>query len=156
MSLMNVLNDFPYTKHFYLTHPWKFLQECWWNIKASWSRCIKGYAGRDVAEMDEFLLYLIPAMLHEMADGDAYPGNEEFPTYESWQNWCNSLADRFEAVQEKNWDGHNEWEEKWHSMSPLFIPHPNLTTTYTFTAEEAEEVRAKYYAREKELFEERE
>lgn len=157
MSWMNVLNDFPYVKRFYVSHPWKFLQECWWNIKAGWSRCTKGYAYRDAADMDEFLLHLIPAMLRELANGPAYPGNDEFPTYESWQMWCNSLANRFENVQEEHWgDGRNEWETQWHSMMPALLPHPNLTTTYTFTTEQVEEVREKYYAREKELFEERE
>lgn len=157
MSRMNVLNDFPYTKHFYLTHPWKFLQECWWNLQAAWTRATKGHAWRDSVEMDEYLLHIIPSMLRDIAEGHAYPGVEPFDTYEKWQDWCYALADVFESVQEENWSiGQNEWEEEWHKVCCIASPHPNVTTTFDYTEEDIETIRNAYFEREKELFQERE
>lgn len=156
MSLTNCLNDWCYRKSYYLKKPWRFFREIGQNIRASWQRATRGYAGRDVAEMDEFLLHIIPPMLRKLANSNTYPCDDEFPTYEAWQDWCNALADVFESVQEENWDkGQNEWESKWDKAQQVFHPHPNLTTTTTITREEAEEIRDKYWAREKELREKR-
>lgn len=158
MSLLNVLNDFPYRPLFYLKKPWRFFQECWWNIQAAWARATKGHAWRDSVEMDEFLLHIIPSMLRDVANGDAYPGYEPFETYEKWQDWCNSLADVFESVQEENWNtaGRNEWEEEWEKAFEVLHPHPNLTTTTEMTEAEAQKICKIYFEREKELSEERE
>lgn len=156
MSLTNCLNDFCYRKRYYFRKPWRFFREIGQNINAAWQRATKGYAWRDAAEMDEFLLHIIPGMLREIANGGAYPGDDEFPTYEAWQDWCNGLADVFESVQEENWsEGRNEWESKWRVAQQVFYPHPNLTTTTTITREDAETIRNAYWSREKELREER-
>lgn len=157
MSIVNVLTDFPYRKRYYLTHPWKFFQECWWNLKAVLSRATKGHAWRDSAEMDEFLLHLIPSMLRDIANGPAYPGIEPFETHEKWEDWCNALADVFESVQEENWEeGRNEWQEDWEIAFEVLHSHPNLTMTHNMTQEEAEEICKCYWEREKELWTERE
>lgn len=157
MSIVNVLTDFPYRKRYYLTHPWKFFQECWWNLKAALSRATKGHAWRDSAEMDEFLLHLIPSMLRDMANGPAYPGIEPFETHEKWEDWCNALADVFESVQEENWEeGRNEWQEDWGIAFEVLHSHPNLTMTHNMTQEEAKEICKCYWEREKELQSERE
>lgn len=157
MSLTNCLNDWCYGKRYYLKKPWRFFYEVGQNIRASWQRATRGYAGRDVAEMDEFLLHIIPPMLRKLANAGTFPSNNEFPTYEAWQDWCNSLADVFESVQEENWsEGRNEWESKWREARWIFHPNKNLTMTHTMTEEEAEDIREKYWTREKELWEERE
>lgn len=157
MSLLNLLNDFPYTKYYYLTHPWRFFYEVWLNIKNSFSRATKGHAWCDSAEMDNFLLHIIPSMLRDIAKGPAYPGTEPFDTPEKWEDWCNALADVFESVQEENWtEGRNEWEEEWRKACEILHPHPNFTTTTEMTEAEAQEICKMYFEREKELFEERE
>ena len=155
---MNVLIDFPYTKGYYVRKPWLFFKEIKYNLAAAWERATKGHAWRDSVEMDEFLLHIIPSMLRDIANGDAYPGIEPFETYEKWQDWCNSLADVFESVQEENWDasGRNEWEEEWEKAFNVLHPHPNLTTTTEMTEEEAQEICKMYFEREKELSAERE
>ena len=157
MSLMNTLTDFPYRKYYYFRKPWKFFQECWWNVKAAWERATRGYAWRDAVEMDEYLLHLIPAMLREIASADAYPGDDNFPTREAWQDAINALADVFESVQEENWtEGQNEWEDEFHNVCvEYFSRHPNLTTTSRYTPEEAKEIKDLYWAREQELRDER-
>lgn len=154
MSLTNCLNDFCYRKRYYLRKPWRFFHEVGQNIKAGWQRATRGYAGRDVAEMDEFLLHIIPPMLRDLANAGAYPGNEKFPTKESWQDWLNGLADVFETVQEENWSkGRNEWESEWRKARDVFHPYSN--STLTITREDAETIRDAYWAREIELRKER-
>ncbi len=157
MSLMNAWNDFPYRPRYYLTHPWRFFQEIWWNFKAGVARVRKGHAWRDSAEMDEYLLHLIPSMLRDIANGYAYPGVEPFETPEKWTDWCNSLADVFESVWEENWyEGRNEWADKFEEAFLVRHPHPNITMTTTMTKEEADEICQLYHEREQELAEERE
>lgn len=157
MSWPNLITWFPYRPRYYLTHPWKFFQELGQNIHLIWQRATKGYAYSDAAEMDEFLLHIIPAMLREIANGAAYPSNDEFPTYEKWQDFCNSLADVFESVQEENWEeGRNKWEEDFNKAFEILHPHPNFTCTSDMTEEEAQQVCKLYWEREKELWSERE
>lgn len=155
MSLINVLNDFPYRPRFYLTRPWKFFQECWWNIKAVWQRATKGHAWRDSAEMDEFLLYIIPSMLRDIANGEAYPGNDEFPTYESWQQFCNQLADKFESAQEEKLYDRNQFNDKFLDAFDVVHGHPNITITHDMSVEEANEILRQHRDREAELYKER-
>lgn len=158
MSITNVLNDFPYRKIYYLKKPWIFIKEIWQNLHAAYKRATRGYAWRDTAEMSEYMLHLIPAMLRDVAAAEAYPGVEPFETYEKWQNWCISLAEMFESVQEENWDyDKNEWEKDFQIACEILYnpPHPNYTCTYTMTKEQAEEIVKLYWAREKELYEER-
>jgi len=156
MSLMNVLTDFPYRLKYYLMKPWKFFKELWQNLHAAYKRATRGYAWRDAAEMSEYMLHLIPAMLRDVAAAEAYPGTEPFETYEKWQNWCISLAELFESAQEENWiTGRNEWEKASDIALEVLYPHPNLTTTHEMTEQQAKEVIELYWIREKELSEER-
>lgn len=156
MSLMNVLTDFPYRKRYYLLHPWKLIKEIGTNIQAAWHRATRGWAYSDAAEMNEYLLHLIPELLRQIGDDIAYPGTEPFETLEKWQDWCNGLADLFVSLQEENWsEGRNEWEDKLGEAIEVLYPHPNYTTTNTMTVEDAEDVRKLYWEREAELAEER-
>lgn len=95
-------------------------------------------------------------MLRDIANGDSFPVIEPYETYEKWQDYCNSLADVFESLQEENWsDGHNEWQEEFDKAFEARHPNPNLTTTMNMTKEEADEICKMYFEREKELAEER-
>lgn len=35
---MNVLTYLPYTKRYYLTHPWRFFRQCQYNLYHAWER----------------------------------------------------------------------------------------------------------------------
>lgn len=136
----------------YLTHPIVFFRELLRGFKYAWQRVTKGYSYYDSMDMDYFLLHVIPGMLRDVANAEAYP--ELFNTYENWSDYCSSLADVFESLQEENWyEGRNEWQEAFEQVNG--IPHPNLTTSYAQTEEEAKEICHLYLEREKELSEER-
>ena len=141
---------------YYIKRPWRFFRELRYSFKYAWQRATKGYSFYDSMDMDDFLLHVIPGMLRDIANSDSYPGIEPFEEPEKWRDWCNSLADVFESLQEENWsEGSNEWEEKFHKAFEVRHPHPNLTTTTDMTKEEADEVCKMYFEREKELAEER-
>lgn len=150
------LFKFPMRLRYYLTKPWRFFRELYYSFKYAWQRATKGYSYYDSMDMDDFLLHVIPGMLRDIANGDAYPAVEPFDTYEKWENYCNSLADVFESLQEENWsDGRNEWQEEFDKAFEVRHPNPNLTTTMDMTKEEADEICKMYFEREKELAEER-
>ena len=108
--------------------------------------------------MNSYLLHILPPMLRDMANGIAYPGVEPFETYEKWQDWCNSMADVFESLQEENWqEGRNEWEGEYEEALKVLSEEKNLnyTCTHSMTEEEANDIRKLYWDREVELWEER-
>lgn len=156
MSVVNFLTYFPMRKSYYLKHPLKFIKQIHYNIKNSIERITKGYSYFDVMDMDDFLLALIPAMLHDLSHGGAYPGDNEFPTYESWSEWCNNLAIRFEEIQDADaWENkRNEYLQKWHTIcKSTFSSNSNVTTTYD--DDYVDEIKGKYFKRMVELTEER-
>ena len=140
----------------YYSKPWRFFRELYYSFKYAWQRATKGYSFYDSMDMDDFLLHVIPGMLRDIANGDGYPGIAPFDTYEKWENYCNSLADVFESLQEENWsEGRNEWQEEFEKAYEIRHPNPNLTITMDMTMEEADEICKMYFEREKELVEER-
>lgn len=148
MSLNNILTDYPFTFKWYLRRPWKFFQHTWYNLRGAWQRATRGYAYSDAAEMDEFLLHILPGMLRKVGNGLSFPGVEPFETVEKWEDWCNSLADVFESLQEDNWtsSGRNEYREEYY----------NKILEEDRDSEEANKISKLYWAREKELWDQRE
>lgn len=150
------LFKFPMRLRYYLTKPWRFLRELHYSFKYAWQRATKGYSFYDSMDMDDFLLHVIPGMLRDIANADGYPGTEPFEEPEKWEDWCNSLADIFESLQCDNWEkGRNEYEKKWHTACDVLHSHSNVTMTLTMAKEQAEEICELYWAREKELWDER-
>lgn len=81
---MNVLKYFPCSWRHYITHPWKFFEDCWLNIKAAYRRITRGFAYRDLFSIDNWFLDIFPEMLKEFRENlHSFPGNSEFPTFES-------------------------------------------------------------------------
>ena len=100
---MNVLTYFPYTKRYYLTHPWRFFRQCWYNFYHAWERVTKGYCGLDACEMCSFLLELIPNMLDELKENNVgYPVNM---TEEQWHSTLEEMSKLFrDAVEVDDFD----------------------------------------------------
>lgn len=149
---MNVFLDFPLTRKNYLRHPLIFMRHCIDNLRAAWQRATKGYANRDLCEMNDFLLFLIPSMLRQLAEGRSYPHNNSFPTLKSWSKWCTSLAEKFEQTQRENWEltHSNKYERKLsEAANVLNWQHMNYSAiaASTLTYEQAEEIW-KLYAQE--------
>ena len=147
---LNVLNDFGYSRRYYLRHPLRFLRECGQNLRAAWLRATQGWCGRDVWNMDMWFLEVMPLMLRHLAENSCgYPGTEPFETPEKWSDWLNAMADTFEALQEENWNSRNEYEEEYHNMIVR-----NFGANKGVETKDDEEVRELYYMRMQELSEE--
>ena len=135
----------PYRKMYYVTHPWKWITTLISNLRCAWQRVTKGYSDYDVYEMYDFILHLIPNMLADMATSEigAYPGTEEFDTFEKWQDYLMGIAGEFTTLQD-DWpesQERNEYAAKW--LEELRQKHPI-----------DKELRDKYFGRCKELMEE--
>lgn len=100
---MNTLTYFPYVKRYYLTHPWEFFQQCWYNLRHAWKRATKGYCDLDACETYSFLLELIPSLLDEIREADVgYPAHM---THEQWQSILKEMSKLFrDAIEIDDFD----------------------------------------------------
>ena len=158
---MNVLMDFSYSKRYFLTHPWKWFKEIWTNIKNGWMRATKGYCYTDVWNIDNWFCEVLPPMLRHMANhGCAHPGVAPFETEEKWHDWLHSMADVIDTIYDEDFwvETKNEYYKEWNTLWDFHNnKHPNFTETceYNTSEEHFDLVRELYYARMKEISEER-
>lgn len=109
---MNVLKYFPCSWRHYITHPWEFFEDCWLNIKAAYQRITRGFAYRDLFSIDNWFLDIFPEMLKEFRENlHSFPGNSEFPTFESWTAYIEEMETHFRNANENQKVELNEWEE---------------------------------------------
>lgn len=102
----NNVFTWPFRARYYIMHPWEWLRTLFGNIKCAWQRATKGYCDYDICDMENYFLILIPEMLEAMATDEiqAYPGNDEFDTFEKWQDWLMGLAGEFKELREMDSD----------------------------------------------------
>ena len=157
---LNVFN-WSYTKRYYLMHPWKWISELFSNLRATYQRARYGFCYTDVWELGYWLLEILPPMLRHMANhGCGYPGDDEFPTYESWQAWLLKMADDIESVKEENVEKQNEYEEDFQNSfnRKQWDKDPSskfITITWNESPDH-KEISKKYFNRMKELYTQRE
>lgn len=156
---LNVLKDFPCGVRYYLTHPWKFFKELYWNFRYGWQRATKGYCNMDKWNFDTWFLEIVPDMLDELAEsGCGYPGTEEFPTAESWKTFLHNLASDLRLCTEEAAEKMNEYYEDFlHSFKSDRLTRKdengNLVVDLQHTPE-GEKIAKKYFVRCKEINEE--
>lgn len=90
-------NMFPYATHYMLRHPWLYLRHIGYALRDCYHRIRYGFCPSDVYDMDDYLAKLLPAMLHQLAEGYGYPGDDEFPTHEAWASYLKECASNIEA-----------------------------------------------------------
>ena len=158
---MNALFDFSYTKRYYLLHPLKFLKEVKTNLRNAWMRISKGYCYTDIWNFNTWFCEIAPQMLRYLAEhGCAYPGFGEFDTPEKWHDWLHSMADIIDTFYDEDFwfETKNEYYQEWTTLWDFHNnKHPNLTVTceYDTSEEHFKLVRELYYARMKEINNER-
>lgn len=145
-----------YKKTYYLKHPIKFFNEVFNNIRAAYWRVSKGFAPRDAYEFGYWFLDIIPQMLKVLSTGCGYPGDEKFPTPESWKNHLLSISNMLENARDEVREQKNEyypaymkeleknWEREW-------VTDENGNRIYRPVNSE---ISNKYFARERQLIEE--
>ena len=103
--------------HYYLTHPIKFLRDTRSVMRACWRRITRGWCYGDVWNMYDWFLDVIPDMLDHLADhGSGYPGVDEFPTPESWENHLHTIASMLRSGRDEARDPQNEYADAYYKM----------------------------------------
>ena len=110
---MNNLNIFNH-----LWCPWRYPSNWIRNIrmffrsfKWGYQRVTRGYADYDWWNWDMWMTELMAQSLKTMANKTiGYPGNDEFPTYESWIEYLNKIVN---LLQYSLSELPNEYEEAW-------------------------------------------
>lgn len=134
---MNTLTCFPYTKRYYLTHPWRFFRQCWYNLCHAWERATRGYSSLDAFETFSFLLEVIPGLLDEIREADfGYPVNM---TNEQWHSILKETSECFRNAIEKDDSFFDEYYKE--RLKPREEQNEELINSYS------EIVEANYIAR---------
>lgn len=151
--------SWPYSRNYYLTHPWKWFAQLWKNLKCGWQRATKGYCDYDVWNMDSWMLELLPPMLRELANDPvgAYPGVEPFETPEKWHYWLLKMAVKFLELQDDWTESRNEYDAEYMRLidEAKVVEKKedgSVHCNFIFKDEEyAKELREKWCSRIKEL-----
>lgn len=90
--------------------PWRHPANWWNNIKVffrhfkwAYQRATRGFADCDVWNLDGSILEYLSGTLNHLADYHwGYPGDERFPTDESWTEFLKDMAQKFYQANEDN------------------------------------------------------
>jgi hypothetical protein len=83
------------------------------NFKYAYQRAIRGFSDWDAWDLDLFYTHLFRDSLNYFAENTyGYPGNNEFPTIESWQEYLKDIAWHFDQSIEGNEEIKNPYEEE--------------------------------------------
>lgn len=154
---MNVLKEFSYGKRYILLHPWILIRQAWRNLRNAWQRATKGYCAADAYNMDAYLLAIMPQMLEDLRDDPCggYPGNEDFPTPESWETWLTKMADTLRELQDDWAESRNEYEEQYFKAMEEYrtvsFTDKGAVVTTTYNDDDIKELHDKWLARVHEL-----
>lgn len=150
---------FAYSKRYYLTHPWKWIKEVGYNIRAAWQRATRGWTYVDVWNMDTWFLHTIPPMLRYLAEyGCGYPGRPPFDGEQGaqrWKDWLLETADLLDSGREDWQEKHNQYYDEYikHLMEEWEPPTKDEHGFLVHKSRELSEHDKKYFARAKELSE---
>ena len=101
--------------------PWRYPKNWWDNIKLffrqfkwAWQRATRGFADCDTWNLDSSILDYLYGTLNFLAKHHwGYPGDDKFPTDESWTNFLTDMAQKFYQANEKNEYYPTPKEEEW-------------------------------------------
>lgn len=114
--MKNSVWAFPYSKRFYLTHPWKWFSHLWSNCHNAYLRARYGWAPVDVWNWDQWFTTIVPQMFRYLSkNAMAYPGRYPFATPDRWEVWLLKIADLIEASNEDWVDKNNEYYDAFHN-----------------------------------------
>lgn len=73
---MAIFTKTGYTKKYCFLHPWKTISYKLSDIKCAWQRANKGYSFRDVWDLDNWFLRIMPEMLDDFVkEHTAHPND---------------------------------------------------------------------------------
>ena len=162
MSKKNPLSvwSYPYKKTYYLIHPWKWWYDTYWNIRNWIHRANKGFAYIDCWNFCEYYPRVGAEALRYLArHNSGYPGTKPWNTMEEWREYLEYLANRLQRCADSQdicfGQERNEYQEELDEIMERRKERTehedgSVTISHTLTPEE-EEIRKKYWEREKEI-----
>ena len=150
--------SFPYTLRYYLTRPWKWLHDFYWNLRNFYHRGRYGFAYVDVWNFCDWYPRVGAAALHYLAShNEGY--STTYNSIDEWRAHIHQLADQLEEVADCSamtyTDDKNEYYQQFLDLmdaGTTTTKQENGKTVYGFIAPEGfEEVQRQYFEREKEL-----
>lgn len=115
-------------------------------FKWAYQRVTRGFCDYDYWDLDTYLSELLAQSLKKLADdGNGYPGTEEFPTYESWQEYLYKIVDLLRFSLNENMP--NEYEEAW---MKTWEDKDNFLESVNNPTPEEKEITDKYLKKERE------
>ena len=152
---------FSYNKRYYLTHPWKWFKDLYWNIRNWIHRANKGFAYIDCWNFCTYYPRVAAEALRYLAlHNNAYPGIKPWETMEKWREYLNYLANRLERCADSQdmcfGEDRNEYKDALDEIMERtrdwrHDENGNLILSHKEFTPEEEEIRKKYWAREEEI-----
>lgn len=154
---------YSYRKSYYLTHPWKWWKDTYWNFRNWWHRGKYGFAYVDVWEWGVWWPKVGAAAMKYLAEhGHGYPGVEPWETPEKWHDYLIKLSDLLKWCGDSQdilfTEDQNEYKAQMDEILKRtrrrMENEDGSVTDYLEMTFKDKIVRDKYFAREKELEEE--
>ena len=152
--------SFHYKKTHYLTHPWKWFKDLYWNWRNFWHRARYGYAYVDVWNFYNWYPHVgAEAIRYLKANHSGYPGVKPWETSKEWEEYLDYLANRLERCANSMdpcfGEERNEYKEMLDEImrQRRKVTHNDdgtVTHSFELTPEE-EDIRKRYWEREKEI-----
>ena len=111
---MNPLNVFGhgYSSIRYISNWGRNIRLFFRQFKWAYQRITRGFCDFDVWDFDYYLTSVMAQGIKHLADTThSYPGNNEFPTYESWKDYLYEITNKLNFSLRD--DLPNEYEEEW-------------------------------------------
>ena len=141
---------FSYSKRYYLTHPWKWFKDLYWNWRNFWNRARFGYAYIDVWNFCDWYPRVGAEALRYLArHNNGYPGTKPWTTMEEWREYLEYMANRLERCANSMdicfGEERNEYKDKLDEIIHMREKRTenedgSITISHTLTPEE-EEIR---------------
>ena len=152
---------FSYRKSYYLTHPWKWIKDAYWNVRNFLHRGRYGYAYVDVWNLGDWAPRVIAEALRYLAKHHCgYPAYVPYETPEKWTEHLEYLANQFQRCAdfmdgECETDERNEYKDAFYEMCERTHreykdENGNIVWTSERTPED-NELKDKYFNRCEEL-----
>ena len=163
MSKKNPLSvwSYPYKKTYYLTHPWKWWHDTYWNIRNWIHRANKGFAYTDCWNFCDYYPRVGAEALRYLArHNSGYPGYPPWETPEKWREHLNEMASKLQHCadfldSECETDERNEYQEAFYEMCDRthreYKDEKGNTVWTSERTPEDEELAEKYFKRCEEL-----
>ena len=108
---MAIFTPVAYSRKYCLLHPWTVIAHKFRDIHCAWLRANKGYCYRDIWEIDNWFLSIVPEMLDEYIK--IHTGHPSDMTDEEWVAIINAMAQSFRNADERSTEFTNPYRDEY-------------------------------------------